>query len=269
MLPKRIALGIEYNGSGFYGWQSQTDGNTVQDALEVALAEFTGEACAVTCAGRTDAGVHAYGQVVHLDTQLVRDMQSWVRGTNRYLDHRVRVLWAAPIADDFHARFSAQSRAYHYVLLNDAVGPGLFAANMAWVHQPLDLSAMQQCAQLLLGTHDFSAFRAAQCQAKSPVRTMQTLQLTRRGNIIHAQFQANAFLHHMIRNIMGSLVYVGSGRCDTQWFMRVLEARDRRLAAPTLAAEGLYLTHIEYPPSFGLDILQQHSKNRNIFETIS
>ncbi len=264
----RLALGIEYDGHGFYGWQSQTGGNTIQNTLEAALGEFTGADCAVTCAGRTDAGVHAYGQVVHLDAPVTRDMQSWVRGTNRYLTSRVRVLWATPVADDFHARFSAVSRSYHYVLLNDAMGPGLFANNVAWVHQPLDLDVMQQCAQLLLGTHDFSAFRAAQCQANSPVRTMHSLQLAQSGKVIHAQFKANAFLHHMIRNIMGSLVYVGTGRKDVAWFAGLLSARDRRLAAPTLASEGLYLAHIEFPACFGLDALQQSSQARRIFPPI-
>ena len=268
MQPKRIALGIEYNGHGFYGWQSQAGGNTVQDALETALGEFAGADCPVTCAGRTDAGVHAYGQVVHLDAPVARDMQSWVRGTNRYLDGRIRVVWAASVAEDFHARFSAVSRTYNYVLLTDAMSPGLFAANMAWTHHPLNLAAMQQCAQMLLGTHDFSAFRAAQCQANSPVRTMQSLQITRRGKIIYAQFQANAFLHHMIRNIMGSLVYVGAGREDAAWFSGLLDARDRRLAAPTLAPDGLYLTHIEYPPSFGLDTLQHAADDRQLFVPI-
>ncbi len=264
----RLALGIEYNGHGFYGWQSQAGGNTVQDALEAALHEFAGEACPVTCAGRTDAGVHAYGQVVHLDAPVERDLQSWVRGTNRYLDNRIRVLWAVPVADDFHARFSAVSRTYNYLLLNDPMAPGLFSANMAWTHHPLNLEIMQQCVQMLLGTHDFSAFRAAQCQAKSPVRTMQSLQLKQQGKVIYAQFKANAFLHHMIRNIMGSLVYVGAGREDVAWFAGLLEARDRRLAAPTLAPEGLYLTHIEYPSGFGLGALQRQSQDRQLFASL-
>jgi tRNA pseudouridine38-40 synthase len=226
----------------------------VQDALESALAAFVGADVRAHCAGRTDAGVHALAQVAHIDTVVIRDVKSWVRGTNAHLPGSVRVVWATPVSDDFHARFSAQSRSYQYVLLNDSVEGALTSKSVGFFHVPLDAQAMQAAATMLLGEHDFSSFRAAECQAKSPVRTLYQATIERRGRHIFFKFRANAFLHHMIRNIVGGLVSVGAERHSQQEFVDILEARNRVVAAPTFSAAGLYLTDVEYDPSFGLPV---------------
>jgi tRNA pseudouridine38-40 synthase len=224
----------------------------VQDALERALAAVAGAPVAVTCAGRTDRGVHARGQVVHFDTAAARPESAWVRGVNAFLPDAVAVLWSTQVPDDFHARYSAVARTYRYELLNRPVRPALAATRVGWFHLPLDVQTMREAAALLVGEHDFSAFRAAECQAKSPVRTLQRLDIERHGERIEFVLQANAFLQHMVRNIVGTLVYVGKGRHPPRWAAEILASRDRTRAAPTFAPEGLYLDRIDYPASWGL-----------------
>jgi tRNA pseudouridine38-40 synthase len=250
----RIALALEYDGSRFLGWQTQPGGGTVQDALQAALAGIAGSAVPVTCAGRTDRGVHAREQVVHFDTGAARPDSAWVRGVNALLPDSVAVLWAARVADDFHARYAALARTYRYVLLNRPVRPALAARHAGWYHAPLDVAAMRAAASLLVGEHDFSAFRSAECQAKSPVRTLQALEVQARGERIDFVLRANAFLHHMVRNIVGTLIYVGNGRHAPQWAGEVLASRDRARAAPTFAAEGLYLERVEYAERWALPV---------------
>jgi len=236
----RIALGISYQGQAYEGWQSQLSGRTVQDALERALAEFATQPISTVCAGRTDAGVHALMQVVHFDTGLQREDVSWVRGTNRFLPPDIAVQWARPVPDEFHSRASATSRRYVYVLLESPVRPSVDAGRVGWVFRPLDAAAMEQAAAHLIGTQDFTSFRASECQARSPVKTMMRVQVTRRGAYWRFDFEADAFLHHMIRNIMGCLVAVGQGSHPPRWMREVIEARDRAVAAPTFAPDGLY-----------------------------
>lgn len=250
----RISLGVEYDGSAFHGWQKQPGGGTVQDALEAALSEIAGVPVDVVCAGRTDAGVHASGQVVHFDTDVERPLTAWSRGANSFLPSAVAVRWAQPVADDFHARFSAYGRRYRYVLLNRPQRPGLWHGRAGWYHHQLDVEAMQKAAALLLGEHDFSAFRAAQCQAKSPIKTMRQADVRRIGDLVVFDFEASAFLHHMVRNLVGSLVYVGQGKHPPDWMVELLGSADRRLAAPTFAAAGLYLVGVEYEAHWGLPV---------------
>lgn len=254
----RIALGLEYDGAAFCGWQTQPAGCGVQDHLERALAELAASRVEVVAAGRTDAGVHATAQVVHLDTQARRAEQAWVRGTNANLHPSARVLWSREVPADFHARFSARSRTYRYVLLNDGVAPGVLKGQVGWYHRPLDEGRMARAAQMLLGSHDFSSFRDAECQAKSPVRNLLESRVARRGAYLVFSFRANAFLHHMIRNIVGSLVCIGAGKQPPEWIAELLAARDRRRAAPTFAADGLYLAGVEYDPGFGLPAFRPH-----------
>jgi tRNA pseudouridine38-40 synthase len=248
----RIALGVEYEGSAFRGWQTQPAGGTVQDALETALWRIAGVPINVVCAGRTDAGVHATGQVAHFDTNAERPLSAWVRGVNTFLPATVAVRWAQPVADDFHARFSAYGRRYRYVLINRPQRLGVWHGRAGWYHHPLDVDAMQQAADLLLGEHDFSAFRAADCQAKSPVKTVRQATVRRSGDLLVFDFEAGAFLHHMVRNLVGSLVYVGQGKHPPAWIAELLAAADRRLAAPTFAAAGLYLVGVRYEARWGL-----------------
>lgn len=248
----RIALGLEYDGSAFTGWQTQPDGRAVQDAVEHALQAFAGAPLATICAGRTDAGVHASYQVVHVDTCLDRPLQAWVRGVNRFLPQQVGVRWSRRVTDKFHARFSATERRYDYWILNDPVASPLALGRVGWVFRPLDERAMHAAAQMLIGNHDFTSFRAAACQAASPVRDLRQCDVQRFGRLIRVRVTANAFLHHMVRNLVGTLVYVGLGRQPIEWAAHVLAARDRAEAAPTFAAEGLYLTHVQYDPAFDL-----------------
>jgi tRNA pseudouridine38-40 synthase len=249
---RKIALALEYDGTAFCGWQTQPDGCSVQDALEQALAQIAGQPIATVCAGRTDAGVHALNQVVHFETSAERPESAWVRGVNALLPAGAAVLWAKPVSNEFHARFSALSRRYVYFLLNRAQRPALLSARVGWFHLPLDETAMREAAQCLLGEHDFSAFRAAECQARSPVRTVSALAIERRGELLRFDLQANAFLQHMARNIIGSLVFVGAGRESARWLGEVLESRDRSRAAPTFSASGLYLAQVEYAPEWQL-----------------
>lgn len=248
----RIVVGLEYCGVGFCGWQSQPQGCGVQDALEAAVSAIAGEKTVVMAAGRTDTGVHASFQVAHFDVTVDRPVTAWVRGVNSHLPTGVAVLWAREVGDDFHARFSAIQRGYRYVLLNHPVRPGLSHGLIGWHHRPLDADAMNRGALHLIGQHDFSAFRAAECQARSPVKELRRAHVERRGDYLLCDFQADGFLHHMVRNLMGSLIQVGAGVRPPEWMAELLASRDRTLAAPTFDASGLYLTHIRYPAHFAL-----------------
>lgn len=242
----RFALRVEYHGGAFRGWQSQPCGGAVQDVLQRALGEIAGSPLSVVCAGRTDAGVHALAQIVHFDTDVVRPVSAWVRGTNSRLPQTVAVRWAQQVEPDFHARFSAVSRSYRYLLYDSPVRPALDAGRVGWFHLPLNLDAMRAGAQHLLGERDFSVFRAAECQARSPVKLLQQAQVVRHGDLVVFEFRANAFLQHMVRNMVGALVYVGNGRQPPEWIGELLLSRDRRRAAPTFAASGLYFAGVEY-----------------------
>ena len=255
---KRVVLGLQYDGAPWQGWQTQTSGRTVQDRLELALQKFSLAKLQTHCAGRTDAGVHALAQVVHFDTEVERESTSWVRGVNAFLPPSIAVRWATEVPaqnpDGFHARFSARARTYHYALYNHSVRAPLMEGKCGWAFRRLDVDAMQRGADLLLGTHDFSAFRAVDCQAKSPVKTMYRIELVRRGDMIVLSFHASAFLHHMVRNIVGSLVYVGYGKYPPEWMAELLHAADRSRAAPTFMAAGLYLAKIDYDPKWRLPL---------------
>ena len=248
----RLALGLQYDGSAFHGWQTQADRQTVQDVVEEALARLAGAPVPTICAGRTDAGVHATFQVVHVDPPVTRPLNAWVRGVNRFLPPAVAVRWAVDVPPEFHARYGANARRYDYWLLNDPVRSPLLAHRTGWLARPLQLAAMREAAAMLVGRRDFSAFRSAECQAASPVRELRELAIERFGNLLRFRLLANAFLHHMVRNLVGTLVYVGLGRQPPQWVTGVLDGRDRSAAAPTFAAAGLYLTGVEYDPAFGL-----------------
>ena len=248
----RVALGISYNGQPYQGWQSQLSGQTVQDRLEAALARFTTQKTSTLCAGRTDAGVHGLMQVVHFDTAVDRSPSAWVRGTNSFLPRDIAIQWACPVPDAFHCRASALSRRYAYILLESQVRPSLEAGRVGWAFRPLALAPMQQAAELLLGEHDFSSFRASACQALSPIKHLQRLAITRRGAYWRFEFEANAFLHHMIRNLMGCLIAVGQGQHPPAWITQVLQARDRKVAAPTFSPDGLYFLGPRYAPHWGL-----------------
>lgn len=253
---KRIALGVQYDGKPWHGWQTQPTGGTVQDTLEAAMKRFALVDLATTCAGRTDAGVHALEQVVHFDTELDREMFSWVRGVNAFLPPSIAVRWACDVTGasdaEFHARFSATGRTYHYVIYNHPVRSPLLAGKAGWVFRPLDVELMRAAAAYLLGRHDFTSFRAAECQAKSPVKTMRDIRIERRGDMIIVTLTADAFLHHMVRNIVGALIVVGNGNQPPQWLQEILENRDRSKAAPTFMPDGLYLAKIAYDAKWQL-----------------
>lgn len=251
----RIALGLSYDGASFHGWQTQPSRLTVQDTLEEALSSFLDHPVQTVCAGRTDTGVHALNQVVHLDTPASRSAESWLRGVNALLPPSVSLQWVRPVPDTFHARFDAQARSYVYLLRNDRLRSPLLDTRVGWVYRPLELGPMQDAARRLLGEHDFSCFRSSQCQAASPIRSLHALDITVRGPFFIFSFRANAFLHHMIRNIMGALIYVGLGRKDACWIDDLLEQRDRRLAAPTFDPSGLYLAAAHYAPEVGLPVV--------------
>ena len=242
----RIVLVLEYDGSHYCGWQSQPEGCSIQDALEAALSRIAQEKIRVVTAGRTDTGVHALFQVVHFDTQVQRPVSAWVRGVNALLPADIAVLWATETSDQFHARYSAIERRYLYVLLNQPVRPAIHHARVGWYHQPLELEKMQSAASYLIGRHDFSSFRAAECQAKSPIRTITHLNIVRQGNLFLFDLRANAFLHHMVRNIIGCLVYVGKEKYSPEWMSELLESCDRAYAAPTFSPAGLYLAGVVY-----------------------
>ncbi|MDI1272714.1 tRNA pseudouridine(38-40) synthase TruA [Polaromonas sp.] len=248
----RIALGLSYSGTAYEGWQSQLSGNTVQDRLEKALGKFAAQPMRTLCAGRTDAGVHALMQVVHFDTPLQRELPSWVRGTNAFLPRDIAVQWARAVPDDFHCRGSATSRRYAYVLLESPVRPSVEAGRVGWVYRPLDGAAMREAITHLVGEHDFSSFRAAQCQAKTPVKTIARIEVSQRAGYWRFEFEANAFLHHMIRNIMGCLVTIGQGQQPPGWMAEVRDARRRDVAAPTFSPDGLYFLGPRYEAHYGL-----------------
>ncbi|MBS0556833.1 MAG: tRNA pseudouridine(38-40) synthase TruA [Proteobacteria bacterium] len=248
----RIALGIEYDGTDFHGWQRLSHGATVQGAVEAALADIADDPVQVTCAGRTDAGVHARCQVIHFDTQALRTPRGWTLGPNSRLPSSVAVRWAREVPEDFHARFSAQARRYRYTILNRAPRPALESRYVCWERSPLDAAAMHAAAQLLVGEHDFSAFRTVACQARSPMRNVQAIAVSRDGDRVVIDIQANAFLHHMVRNIAGSLRMVGRREQPPQWIAQLLAGRDRRVAGPTSAAQGLVFVGPLYAAHFGL-----------------
>ncbi|HKW36799.1 MAG TPA: tRNA pseudouridine(38-40) synthase TruA [Burkholderiales bacterium] len=248
----KLAIGVSYCGAGLDGWQSQPSGNTVQDRLERAFSEIGGERIVLTAAGRTDAGVHASAQVAHFETDADRPESAWVRGANALLPAGIAVQWATPVDGDFHARYSATSRTYRYVLYNHPVRPALLAGRVGWFHLPLDLEKMRDAAGRLVGEHDFSSFRSAECQAKSPVRTVASATIRASGPYVLFDLSANAFLHHMVRNIVGCLVYVGKGKHGPAWIAELIAVRDRRRAAPTFAAEGLYLSRVQYDARWNL-----------------
>jgi len=243
----RIALRVAYDGRPWQGWQTQPHGRTVQDTLEQALQAFATVPVRTVCAGRTDTSVHALGQVVHFDCEIIRSEESWVRGVNAKLPESISVQWAQVVEDDFHARFSATARAYSYVLLNSRVRQPLWAGRAGWVFQPLDVLAMQEAACCLLGVHDFSSFRSSQCQAKSPIRTVIDLAIVQRKELLVFKVKGNAFLHHMVRNIVGALVQIGQGRQPVEFMAQLLALKDRTQGSPTFMPDGLYLTEVCYP----------------------
>lgn len=249
----RIVLAVEYDGRAFSGWQIQPSVLTVQAELERAVSKMAGEPVRIHAAGRTDAGVHASRQIVHFDTDVQRPLTAWVRGVNSFLPAGVSVLWSKAVSPDFHARFSAEARYYRYLLLVHPVRPSLWAGKIGWVHQPLDATQMAVAAETLLGEHDFSSFRAAECQAKTPVKFMQDIRIQQSGSLLVFDFCASAFLHHMVRNIMGALIHVGKGNQPSDWMKELLESKNRELAPPTFMPDGLYLSGVKYPSIYRLD----------------
>ena len=248
----RIAFGVEYDGSGYHGWQRQAGVISVQEVVENALSRVAAHPVTVFCAGRTDTGVHALGQVIHIESDAKRDMRAWVLGGNVNLPRDVGFLWARPMPDDFHARFGAMARRYRYIIANRWIRPAIHRHRAAWFHPPLDVARMQAGAEYLLGTHDFSSFRAVRCQAKSPIKTLHELSVSRSGDYVAIDVYANAFLHHMVRNIAGVLMTIGSGEREPEWAGEVLTYRDRALGGVTAPADGLYFVHAEYPARFDL-----------------
>ena len=251
----RYALGLEYDGTDFMGWQRQThEGRTVQACLEEALATVADHPVEITCAGRTDAGVHASGQVAHFDSDARRDLRGWLLGVNSNLPPDIAVNWMREAAPDFHARVKATARQYRYVILNRTTRPALARQWLTWIHRPLDEARMSAAARLLLGKHDFSAFRSVECQAKQPVRTLKRLDVRREGEHVIIDALADGFLHHMVRNIAGVLIAVGEGRRESEWAREVLDGQDRTLGGVTAPAAGLALTAVEYPAGFGVPV---------------
>ena len=250
---RRIALGVEYDGSGFFGWQMQSHGTrTVQHAVERALSIVADHKVQVVCAGRTDTGVHATGQVVHFDTHAERKTRAWVMGVNANLPDDVCVHWAREVDNDFSARFTATLRGYRYVIQQRAARPALYHQRVAWLHQELDTCAMHEAAQALLGENDFSSFRSSACQSEHAMRFMQSIDVTAEDTFVYVDISANAFLHHMVRNIVGSLIKVGTGEQPVSWIGELLALKDRTRAGPTAPAQGLYLVAVQYPQAYGL-----------------
>ncbi len=248
----KIALGIEYAGCHYYGWQTQSISPTIQETLELALAKIADEPVRVHCAGRTDTGVHAIQQVVHFETSSTREPHAWVLGTNTILPKDIAVTWALDIGDDFHARFSAEKRTYQYVILNRQARPAILNGLVTWEGRPLDFVKMKQAAECFIGEHDFSSYRAVSCQAKSPVRTIHKMELDRLDDWIVITLKANAFLHHMVRNIAGVLITIALDKKDVNWLAEVLAAKDRTAGGVTAPPDGLYLVNIQYPDRFAI-----------------
>ena len=249
----RIILGMEYNGSQFFGWQSQTDKRTVQSVLELALSKVANQPIMVICAGRTDSGVHALEQVVHFDTEVQRDLYAWMMGGNSVLPEDVRIIWAKPAMDDFHARYSAIARFYRYVILNRPMKSALLPQQLTWFSKPLDVEKMQLAAQALCGNHDFSSFRAQGCQSKSPQRLIYFVDVHRQDQQVIIDISANAFLHHMVRNIAGVLMEIGSGKRPVEWTQELLEIKARSQGGVTAPPDGLHLAGVYYPERYGID----------------
>ena len=248
----RIAMGIEYDGSRYFGWQRQREVNSIQAELERVLSQIANHPVEIQCAGRTDAGVHATGQVIHFDTQAERKMAAWTLGVNSNLPADIAVRWAQVVPDDFHARFSATARRYRYLILNSNLRPAILSAGISHYHGALDVQSMHHAGQRLLGEHDFTSFRAVQCQSKTPWRNITHLAVSRHGPYVMLDIRANAFLHHMVRNLVGSLVYIGAGKQPTDWLAFLLQQKDRKLSAPTFSPAGLYLSAIHYPEHYQL-----------------
>jgi len=252
MSARRIAVGLEYDGSSYAGWQTQATSNSVQAEAECALGAVADHPVSLTAAGRTDAGVHATAQVAHFDAQADRTPRAWALGANTHLPNDICVLWACPVPDDFHARYSALARTYRYLILNRATRPALTRQKVCWVHRPLDTERMAAAARYLIGEHDFSAFRSAECQSRTPVRRLESIAVRRSGEHVLIEVCANAFLHHMVRNIAGVLIAIGTGEEEVTWARTVLEGRDRTLGGVTAPAGGLYLVAVRYPSELGL-----------------
>ena len=248
----KIALGIEYNGSQYFGWQRQKEVKSVQECLENALSIVANHKVEVQCAGRTDAGVHGTGQIVHFETTASRKAVAWTMGANANLPKDIAVRWAKEVPDEFHARFSATARRYRYLIFNDALRPGILSSGVSHYHGDLDVTQMHKAGQYLLGENDFTSFRATHCQSKSPWRNLMHLNVTSHGKYIVVDIKANAFVHHMVRNIAGVLIAVGSGRQPVGWVKEVLAAKDRRLGAETAPPYGLYLVEVAYPQKYGV-----------------
>ncbi|MCX7117399.1 MAG: tRNA pseudouridine(38-40) synthase TruA [Legionellales bacterium] len=248
----RIALMVEYDGSQYHGWQAQPGLHTVQLMLEKAIAQVADSEVSVVCAGRTDTGVHASEQIIHFDTAAVRTIRAWIHGVNSYLPKDICVKWGREMPDEFHARFSALSRRYRYVIYNAPVRPALLRGNVTWQYRPLDQRLMHAASQCLLGEHDFTSFRAIECQSKTPTRTITSLNVVRHVDYVVMEISANAFLHHMVRNIAGVLIAVGSGRQEVAWVNEVLDAKDRKMGAETAPPYGLYLVGVTYPPNYAV-----------------
>ena len=251
---RRIAIGVEYNGAAFHGWQRQTKPPvaTIQMALEAALSTVADQAITLVCAGRTDAGVHATGQVAHFEVSNARELKAWTMGVNSLLPDAIRVIWAKEVAADFHARFSAQARRYQYWIHNSAVRPGIFSRLMTHFTQPLNETLMHQAAQALVGEQDFTSFRAVACESQTAMRNVHAVSVRRYGERVCIEIEANAFLLHMVRNITGSLMAIGTEKQPVSWVKSLLAAKDRSLAAATAKPDGLYLVAVTYPAKFEL-----------------
>lgn len=256
--PYKFALGIEYLGTRFSGWQSQTGMRCVQSEVEKVLSKVANQPVKVVCAGRTDTGVHAHGQVVHFETHAVRDDRSWLLGANTQLPKDIAVTWVKQVETDFHARFSALSRTYHYQIYNRLARSAVNESRATWVYHKLNVDAMHTAAQFLVGEHDFTSFRTSACQANSPIRTLRSISLERQNEWIYCTVTANAFLHHMVRNIMGSLIMVGRSERSEKWLQETLNIRDRTIAGPTAPPDGLYLHSVEYPRKFQLPNVEKN-----------